>query len=141
MKKNTHKQILEQVFNTALTCSHSQFLTTEVKKTLTTIHLISIIKDKIYKHNPKRYCVFSTRTIKSPKDKTEIDKIVLKIRKQHGCQVIINGVLPTFRYYLRLISSKKYFLNKFIGLVNDDSELQSVHKNKVIQLLKISMET
>ena len=64
-------------------------------------HLIRNIKDKIYKYNPKRYYVFSTEPIES---KNEISQIVSEIKKKHGCDLILNGVLSTLSYYLRLIS-------------------------------------
>ena len=88
-------------------------------------HLVRVIRDKIYKHNPKRYCVFSTGSIKN---KEEVFKIVSEIRKKHGCHLILNGVLPTLKYYLRLISSKTDFLNIFFKMVIRDEELQANHK-------------
>lgn len=96
-------------------------------------HLIRNIKDKIYKHNPRRYCVFSTKPIKN---KNEISKIISEIRNQHGCHLILNGVLPTLKYYLRLISSKKDFLNKFLEMIMNDHELQSTHKKTIDKLRK-----
>ena len=96
-------------------------------------HLIRVIEEKIYKHNPKRYCVFSTKPIDH---KQSISNIVSKIKKNHGCQVIINGVLPTLKYYLRLISSTKKFVDQFINMVHNDSELQSVHKTIILKLAK-----
>lgn len=95
-------------------------------------HLIRNIKDKIYKYNPKRYCVFSTKPIKS---KNEVFQIASEIRKKHGCHLILNGILPTLKYYLRLVSSKRDFLNNFLKMIMDDSELQPTHK-KIIKKLK-----
>ena len=96
-------------------------------------HLLRIIKDKIYTYNPKRYCVFSTNPIKN---KNKLFRIVSEIRKMHGCQVILNGVLPTLRYYLRLISDKKIFLNQFLNSIANDCELQLIHKNTIDKMRK-----
>ena len=97
-----------------------------------TPHLIRNIRDKIYKHNPKRYCVFSTGCIKN---KDEVFKIVSEIKEKHGCHLILNGVLPTLKYYLRLISLKKLFLNAFLEMIEQDTELQLSHK-KVVKEIK-----
>ncbi len=94
-------------------------------------HLIRNIKNKIYTYNPKRYCIFSTKPIRN---KNEVFQIVSKIKKEHGCYLILNGILPTLKYYLRLISSKKAFLNNFFTMIMDDSELQSIHKQVIKQL-------
>ena len=96
-------------------------------------HLMRVIEEKIYKYNPKRYCVFSTKSIEH---KQGVSNIVSKIKKDHGCQVIINGVLPTLKYYLRLISSTKKFVDQFVCMIRDDSELQSVHKEVILRLAK-----
>lgn len=95
-------------------------------------HLIRNIKDKIYQYNPKRYCVFSTKPIEN---KNEVFQIVSEIRKKHGCHLILNGILPTLKYYLRLISSQRDFLNNFLEMVMNDSELPQTHK-KIINQLK-----
>ena len=96
-------------------------------------HLMRVIEEKIYKHNPKRYCVFSTKSIDH---KQNISQIVSKIKKDHGCQVIINGVLPTLKYYLRLISSTKKFIDQFVSMIQNDTELQSIHKEIILKLAK-----
>ncbi len=94
-------------------------------------HLIRIIREKIYKYHPKRYCVFSTEPVEITND---MDQIISHVKKEHGCQVIINGVLPTLKYYLRLISSRKDFISSFLQMVQDDLELQMVHKEVIFKL-------
>lgn len=96
-------------------------------------HLMRIVKDKIYKYNPKRYCVFSTKPIAN---KNEVDQIISEIREKHGCYLILNGIIPTLKYYLRLISSKRDFLNIFLETVVNDSELQTTHKRTIKKLKK-----
>lgn len=46
----------------------------------------------------------------------------------HGCQIINNGLLPTIKYYLRLISDLGGFVNTYSKAVEEDDELQYVHK-------------
>ena len=99
-------------------------------------HLMRTVRDKIYKYGPKRYCVFSTKSVIK---KDEVNKIVSEIREKSGCQIILNGVIPTLKYYLRLISCKKYFLNKFLEMIEEDSELQSLHKEKIKEFRMIGV--
>jgi DNA (cytosine-5)-methyltransferase 1 len=97
--------------------------------------LMRQIQQKIYKHNPKRYCVFSSG------DVIEIEivtNIVNEIKENHGCQVIINGVIPTLKYYLRLVISLQNFINSFLIAVENDSELKPIHKIVIAELINIS---
>lgn len=91
-------------------------------------HLMRTVRDKIYKYGPKRYCVFSTKDVIN---KDEVNEIISEIKEKSGCQIILNGVIPTLKYYLRLISCKRSFLNKFLDMIEEDFELQSIHKEKI----------
>ena len=44
-------------------------------------------------------------------DPRTVDQLVQQIRRQHGCEVIVNGILPSIKYYLRLLSNPKLFLD------------------------------
>ena len=44
-------------------------------------------------------------------DPRTVDQLVQQIRRQHGCEVIVNGILPSLKYYLRLLSNPKLFLD------------------------------
>lgn len=90
---------------------------------------------KIIKYNPKRYYILSSRDIVVA-EKKEIQKIILIIKEKHGCQIILNGLIPTLKYYLRLISSLDEFVKKYSKLVGSDSELKKIHKEKWNELLK-----
>lgn len=92
-----------------------------------TLQMVLNAKDKILKHNPRRYYIFSSANIKS-EEKTEIQDEITSIANKHGCQVIINGILPTLKYYLRLIISVEKFLEDYSKLVEEDKELQAVRQ-------------
>ncbi len=96
--------------------------------------MIRIAREKIIRFNPRRYYLFSSADINT----SEMDKIneeIKKIKQEHGCQVIVNGILPTRKYYLRLLSSLEDFINNYSQLIEDDSELQAVHKVKWNEIL------
>ena len=60
-----------------------------------------------------------------------IEKItdeVIRIRKEHGCQVIVNGVLDTLKYYLRLVKTPATFVGNYVTLVEKDPVLRYEHK-------------
>ena len=100
-----------------------------------TLQIILNAKDKILKYSPRRYYVLSSSDIKQ-EDASKIKEEILLIENNHGCQVIINGILPTLKYYLRLITSVEKFIEDYSLLVEEDRELQAVHKIQWNQILK-----
>lgn len=96
--------------------------------------IIRVVKDKIYKWNPQRYYVLSVEGIKND-DKDEITTIVNEVAINHGCQIIINGLLPTIKYYLRLITSLENFVKQYSDEIEKDTEIQMIHKNKWNEIL------
>lgn len=46
-------------------------------------------------------------------DIDSVNDLVSEIHKQHGCEVIVNGILPSLKYYLRLLSSPQLFLQGY----------------------------
>lgn len=44
-------------------------------------------------------------------DVDAVNLSVRRIRTLHGCEVIVNGILPSLKYYLRLLSDPKLFLD------------------------------
>jgi len=49
-----------------------------------------------------------------------ISKKIIEIYKNHGCQMIVNGVLNTLRYYLRLLSNHNFFLKRYVELIEQE---------------------
>lgn len=89
--------------------------------------IVRVVEEKIYKFNPTRYYILSYYGI-CDDDMIEIQDIVNKVRINHGCQIIINGLLPTIKYYLRLITNLEDFWTSYSSLVQEDHELQLIHK-------------
>lgn len=96
--------------------------------------IMQVVKNKVIKWNPQRYYVLSVKGIKE-EDNEEIISIVKDIELKHGCQIIINGLIQTIKYYLRLIINLKDFTNKYSELVDSDTELQVEHKKKWNELI------
>ena len=97
--------------------------------------IMRVVENKIYKWNPQRYYVLSVYGIKD-EDRDEIEEISHNIAVKHGCQVIINGLLTTIKYYLRLISNLSEFMMLYSKEVEQDTELQKIHKDKWNEIIK-----
>ncbi len=92
-------------------------------------NILRIAKEKIIKYNPKRYYILSYYGIKKG-DEEEINKIIQEVKEEHGCQIIVNGIIATLKYYMRLISNLEVFYNSYSELINIDDELKVIHKQK-----------
>jgi DNA (cytosine-5)-methyltransferase 1 len=97
--------------------------------------IVRIAIEKIARYNPDRYYILSYIGIKE-NDKVEIANLIDKIKLEHGCQIIINGLLPTIKYYLRLITSLEEFVSNYNKLIENDAEIKKIHKEKWNELLK-----
>lgn len=95
---------------------------------------VAIAVEKIQKYNPSRYYILSFKGILDS-DRKRIDEIINHTRMEHGCQIIVNGIMDTIKYYLRLISSSKDFLDTYIQIVEKDSELKPIHKEKLVKII------
>ena len=90
-------------------------------------NILRIAKEKIIKFNPKRYYILSFIGI-NKEEQEEIEKIICDVKVIHGCQIVINGVIPTLKYYFRLISDISNFVDSYSNLIQNDSELKPIHK-------------
>jgi DNA (cytosine-5)-methyltransferase 1 len=97
------------------------------------IHIVNRVLEKIYRYNPKRYYILTTLGIKED-DYDEIISRVHHLKMEHGCQLIINGLLPTLKYYLRLVDNLEEYLNIYSESIVNDSELKIVHKKMWVDI-------
>lgn len=100
-----------------------------------TAQIIRVVESKVYKWNPHRYYVLSVLGIEE-NEKDEVESVVADVLKKHGCQIIVNGLIPTLKYYLRLINNLDDFIRCYSHAVEIDAELQPVHKEKWNELIK-----
>ncbi len=69
-------------------------------------------------------------------EEDEVYKIIEEVKQEHGCQIIVNGVLGTLKYYMRLIDNLEDFYRLYSDLISTDSELKAIHKQKWNELTK-----
>ncbi|MBD3808077.1 MAG: DNA cytosine methyltransferase, partial [Epsilonproteobacteria bacterium] len=67
-------------------------------------NIVRIVQEKIFQYNPSRYYILSYYEVKEI-DKEVINQLIEETKKRHGCQIVVNGLLPTLKYYLRLIEN------------------------------------
>lgn len=97
--------------------------------------IVRVAIDKITRYNPNRYYILSYCGVLE-NDKLEITNLIDNLKLEHGCQIIINGLLPTIKYYLRLISSLDEFIVNYNSLVENDNEIKKIHKEKWNELIE-----
>jgi DNA (cytosine-5)-methyltransferase 1 len=90
--------------------------------------IVNIAIEKIIRFNPVRYYILSDSGVKN-EDKKIIENSINEIKEKHGCQIIINGITPTLKYYLRLIDDLNEFIKIYSNLIEKDCELKNIHKN------------
>ena len=84
--------------------------------------------------SPERYLILSSANVKE-EDENDINRMINEILNNHQCQVIVNGIFPTLKYYLRLVSSLSEFINCYSGLIEKDQEINFEHKQKWADIL------
>lgn len=88
---------------------------------------------KISEKPVQRYYLLST-VAPNEDEIALINEMICKIREEHGCQIIVNGVFPTLKYYLRLLDNTDIFVERYVKNLSDNTEINFEHKiawNKV----------
>lgn len=99
-----------------------------------TLQMVYRARGKIIQYNPHRYYIFASKNIKQS-EADKINEVINEIASEHGCQLIVNGIIPTIKYYLRLILSISDFVEIYSKLIESDTELQKIHKEKWNEIL------
>lgn len=92
-----------------------------------TPQLITDAYEKFKGHKTNRYYLLTTANMEEA-DWTHINNEINRIAGIHGCQVIVNGVYDTLRYYLRLLKDPAEFIDKYVDLLKKDDTVKFEHK-------------
>lgn len=90
---------------------------------------------KFSKTDIQRYYILSTSPIREDQE-VEISEFIANVRNEHGCQVIVNGVFQTLKYYLRLLDNTDLFMERYLYNLQNHSEINFEHKlawNKILE--------
>lgn len=116
--------------------SNSPFEAVEVKFDVPVSHdIVEIAIEKIQPYpSVARYYILSTSSILEA-DAEKIENDIKQIKNTHNCQLVINGIMPTLRYYLRLLNDTGLFINNYVELLASDKAVKFEHKIMWNQLI------
>ena len=92
-----------------------------------TPQLVMDAYEKFKGYKTDRYYLLTTADM-SKADWEQIENKIIHISQIHGCEVIVNGVYTTLKYYLRLLSNKADFIDKYVELLKSDDTIKYEHK-------------
>jgi DNA (cytosine-5)-methyltransferase 1 len=90
------------------------------------IHVCEAI-EKVRGASVSRYYMLSTKGI-SNEDADSIAIRKAEFLKQNGCEIIVNGVVDTIGYYLRLLPNTTEFLSYYADIVESDDDTDYEHR-------------
>lgn len=92
-----------------------------------TAQLVTDAYEKFKVYNTNRYYLLTTANMDSA-DWESIENEIKRIAYIHGCQVIVNGVYSSLKYYLRLINDPAEFIDYYVELLKKDETIKFQHK-------------
>ena len=101
--------------------------------------LIKDAYEKFKSHPIQRYYLLTTAE-DYLSDEENISKEITGILKIHGCQVIVNGIYPSLKYYLRLLNNPYEFINNYVENLRNDTALKYEHKLKWNEIVSSECE-
>jgi DNA (cytosine-5)-methyltransferase 1 len=114
------------------------FEAVEVKHSLIIDEPIAIgVQTKVMDKFIDRYYILTTHSNCEPDEAAK--KIIQNIKSVYNCQVIANGVIPTIRYYFRLLDDPSVVFLEYVKLLQDDKSISHEHRitwNDVVTTLK-----
>lgn len=116
--------------------NNRSFEAVEVKHGITiSLQLVQDTYSKFQTTPVNRYYILSTAPYPP---KAELDKILVEVQRVkniHGCQLIVNGIMPSLKYYLRLLENTYEFVENYVKLIETDTALKFEHKEKWNRLI------
>ena len=101
--------------------------------------IVQAAYDKFAETPVRRYYLLTTAEPNVDNAET-VDSLVRHIRARHGCEVIVNGILPSLKYYLRLLSDPKLFLDCYSKNLKSDfkqsTDVKEIHLRYWNELLE-----
>lgn len=89
--------------------------------------IIDTAKQKIRGSQVDRYYILTTSPNHEPTE--EVRNEIENVNKLLGCQMIANGVIPTIKYYLRLLSNPSQVLPLYVKELESDTAISFEHKD------------
>lgn len=98
-----------------------------------TLELVADSVKKLTQNQVDRYYILTTS--KSCVPSGEIQERIKEIKERTGCQIIVNGVIPTIRYYLRLVESPRAIFEFYVQHLNLEKAIGHEHRARWNQIV------
>lgn len=89
--------------------------------------MVDSAKQKIRGSQVDRYYILTTHQQHEPSQETQDE--VENVKKLLGCQMIVNGVVPTIKYYLRLLTNPGAVLPVYADVLAKDGAIGFEHRD------------
>ena len=93
-----------------------------------TADLVKVAYNKFKIYQTKRYYLLTTANMDNA-DWVEINNEINRIATVHGCQVIVNGVYNSIKYYLRLLEEPAQFIDYYVENMKNDNTIKYEQKD------------
>jgi DNA (cytosine-5)-methyltransferase 1 len=97
-----------------------------------TLEMVNIAYQKIRSHPISRYYILTTHEPDFSESES-VDQRTDSINEEHGSQIILNGVISTVKYYLRLITKPQDFVEVYTSLLQEEFNRSSGIKTEHLQ--------
>lgn len=95
---------------------------------------------KILSRTVQRYYIFTTSEPNCD-DYEQVMSLITTIRNQTGCQIVVNGVVSTLKYYLRLVNEPTAFIERYSDCLKAEYERGSgIKKEHLTTWLQICQQ-
>jgi DNA (cytosine-5)-methyltransferase 1 len=107
--------------------------------------MVRDVYEKIKDVSIERYYILTTSEPNIKKGQEDkVLQLINEIRKSHGCEIVVNGLIPSLKYYLRLVHNLDEFLDRYSKNIKIEASTSTVIKlehlekwNEIIKRLKI----
>ena len=93
-----------------------------------TLDLVEDAARKLISRQVDRYYILTTHQNCNPDEK--MLKRIKDIKERTGCQLIVNGIIPSIRYYLRLVEKPKNIFPFYVKLLKAEKSISHEHRVK-----------
>jgi len=74
-------------------------------------------------------------------EEDDVRAAIAEIRKEHGCEIIVNGIIPSLKYYLRLLPNPIKFIERYTNNLNlEFSKTTEIKKQHLAEWERIIKE-
>lgn len=107
--------------------------------------MVGDVYEKIKDVPIERYYILTTAEPNIKKGQEDkVLRLINEIRKSHGCEIVVNGLIPSLKYYLRLVHNLVEFLDRYSKNIKIEASTSTVIKlehlekwNEIIKRLKV----